>query len=470
MERQKFEDAWKDAFSGSELEPSDNVWTNVELELEKEAGGKMKRRLLFFQLLAAASMVFAMGVGGIYFLNQPGAENPDGEMLALQNPASTSEAKRASKPEADSNQASSANEQSSLSSEEINNSKANQATLNPQTGLRDDSQRAGKNRTTDESDGMKASIALASQFSTSETGSDTPSSPSSGSGQSKSYAALYSARRSDLVTFRNPKLEVKKDELNEGEKLLARLEAERKMLEEKHDDKKRKKSDEQLWTSVGFGAGTFDPNPVGSPGTNAGLAASGKPVTPDPTEGSSYSASVQVGARVANRFVILGGVSYLSQNSGYTSSTIDGDGASLSFLSESFNKRSITPTSPYKVNSNIQYLSIPVQAGYVLLDRTFAIQLNGGVSTDFFIQNTLTPENSRVEKTTQGPGSDSPFRPVNFSGLVGTELSYRIANRYRVALNPSMRYALNSIYKSNIDTEIAPVTFDVSLRFRYIFK
>ena len=67
MERRNFEESFKKAFQEAEVQPSDNVWTNVELDLSKAEGEKMKRRVLFYQMLAAASISFAILVTGFSF-------------------------------------------------------------------------------------------------------------------------------------------------------------------------------------------------------------------------------------------------------------------------------------------------------------------------------------------------------------------------------------------------------------------
>jgi hypothetical protein len=65
MERRKFEDAVKDAFSGAEASPTETVWTNIELDLERAEGDKMRRRIVFYKLVAAASVAFAMCMAGL---------------------------------------------------------------------------------------------------------------------------------------------------------------------------------------------------------------------------------------------------------------------------------------------------------------------------------------------------------------------------------------------------------------------
>jgi hypothetical protein len=191
--------------------------------------------------------------------------------------------------------------------------------------------------------------------------------------------------------------------------------------------------------------------------------------------GSSYTVGLSMGTRVAKRWIVQGGVNYMTQSSDYTSNAVGASEDFANFSAPAVNgimseaDSRIVPTAPYTINSSLRYVSIPLQAGYMIVNKRFGVQLNGGVSTDMFLQNTLTPESDNVSKTTQGSGENSPYRTFNFSGLVGTEFSYKFGQHYRLALNPGIRYPFNSIYKSDQPITAMPLTFDVGLRFRYIF-
>jgi hypothetical protein len=191
----------------------------------------------------------------------------------------------------------------------------------------------------------------------------------------------------------------------------------------------------------------------------------------------TYTLGISMGTQVADRWVIQGGFNYLTEMSDYTSTQAIQQ--SNTFKAASLNElrsestldanQKFVPTAPYTVNNNNEYISVPLQAGYLLIKRKFVWQLNAGLSTDLFLQNTIDPEGN-LEKSTSGAGSDSPYRSVNFSGLVGSEVSYRFGDHYRLGLNPGIRYPLNSIYKDNLGVQSTPLTFDVGLRFRYIFR
>ncbi|MEQ9413892.1 MAG: hypothetical protein RIF39_08675, partial [Cyclobacteriaceae bacterium] len=105
-----------------------------------------------------------------------------------------------------------------------------------------------------------------------------------------------------------------------------------------------------------------------------------------------------------------------------------------------------------------------------LVDRKIGLQLNAGVSTDFFLNNTLKDDSGLTESYTQSAGDGSPYRSVNWSGLMGLELSHQLADRYQVALVPGIRYALSSVLKDDARVSYNPLVLDVGLRLKYIFK
>ena len=188
-----------------------------------------------------------------------------------------------------------------------------------------------------------------------------------------------------------------------------------------------------------------------------------------------------MGTKLSEKWVLQGGVNYLTQNSSYAATSVIGSPNSGTFLPASTNGLTgladgekeyakVVSTAPYNVNNSLRFLSVPLQAGYLLVDKKVGFQLNAGVSTDLFLRNSKTAEGGSLQDINQGRDDGSPYRAVNFSGLMGVELSYRIAERYRVALNPGLRYPFNSIYREDTGVKSMPLSYDIGLRFRYIFQ
>jgi hypothetical protein len=513
MERRKFEDSFQEAFKDAEATPSENVWTNIELDLEKADGDKMKRRLFFFKMLAAASIVFAMSFAGIgyYVFQRSDVGNLAQETTPISDQNKLKDETNASALQNDNALSSVEKLDANLSDNETRMNKSiaptadesqqgkdelsrQNSSVSPSTN--NETQNSGNKNSTGGTIAKGAAPLIAADQNLNSARTQTTS-KSKGDDRPVSAAASPSATSSQIdpaaettrklpVLYQpaEPELKLPVSNADPGMLLLAKLAEEEKRfaLEEKNQTKKRT---ENLWTSVGFAAGGVSANnpsvaPVPSNALYSMKSAS-TASTQSKASGLSYSVGVSVGTKISNRWVLQGGINYLTQNYDYTANSVvvvnnnfeAPKAASINAFSpqllDAMASTTVAQTFPYNVNNNVRFVNVPLQAGYLVVNRKFGFQLNAGVSTDVFLQNTITPDGGGLSKTTQGSGDESPYRSLNFSGLMGTEFSYKLGDRYRLSLNPGLRYPFSSVYKSNTGVDSTPLTFDVGLRFRYIF-
>jgi hypothetical protein len=469
MEKRKFEDSWKSAFDQAEISPTENVWTNIELDLEKAKGNTLKRKLLFFQLLAAASVVFAMGIGvGVYVVGSRHAET----QLAKNTTATPGTAQASP-------------DKNPLASTEtiVDEKKSSTSTL-------------ANDKTSTVKSNLRSTASLNNQRQQNETAAipvDNKGVIGNRDEKSFFFATLAGKDLKDhgLASSSRAEMPVITSAFKQEETvadpvalMLLKLEAREKAMQEE-EKKSEKETDETLWTSIGFAAGSFNPVNSGVTGSSNTMAmAQNSSIANQEVKASgiSYSVGANVGTKLSDRWVFQGGVNYLTQSADYTAHNVVGTSEFTNFrpatihelerIAEGDNadESRLLATSPYNVNNNLRYLSIPLQAGYLVINRAFGVQLNAGIATDVFLQNTVTAEGDGVQPTNQAIGEDTPYRSVNLSGLMGTELSYRFSPRYRISLNPGLRYPFSSIYRSELNVKATPLTFDVGVRFRYIFK
>jgi hypothetical protein len=592
MERQRFDDSWKEAFEDAEMSPSENLWTNIELDLEKAEGKKMKKRILYFKLLAAASVAFAMtfaGVGVLYMNNQQDklvANNNAGETASKKdqhiaannasdtNSATSADDKALSKEKDSSTQLTVTEDEDSPSKTATPNpstqdiaheNNATQAkatdqsatnlsrkndlrsdkqlaanaaknhhdsnrdqnlkleTGNDQYQVADNSNRTSNNQQKSSTDAKNAdrifdssNSAVAMNKNQSESQVTTSTVTPAPTAIAEEERMVANAKLPEIVHVRKPAYKAEESQVDPVKAMLDRLAAEEQKYasnkKSSKEDKKSKKGNEKFWTSLGVAAGSYNTVVNGQGSGSAAMYEQYNSTSPQTTgsfsdegrnalssnivrdqshaSGTSYAVAISLGGKISQRWVLQGGVGYMTQASDYvTTGLVSSDkslnlkAGSITELNAEENDKVIT-SAEYNVNSASRFINVPLQGGYLIVDRDFGVQLNAGISTDLFLQNTVTPENGvvrevrnggkptyyQLEATTQKAGDESPYRTLNFSGLLSTELSYRFGEHYRIAVNPGIRYPFSSIYKSEIAVDAMPLTFDVGLKFRYIFN
>ncbi len=98
-----------------------------------------------------------------------------------------------------------------------------------------------------------------------------------------------------------------------------------------------------------------------------------------------------------------------------------------------------------ELKQDIEFIEIPVQATYKLVDRKFNIGLTGGISTNILVGNkaVLSENGERISN-----GETSNMRNVVYAGAVGLEIGYDITNRITLTFEPRLKQFINSLSTS----------------------
>lgn len=259
--------------------------------------------------------------------------------------------------------------------------------------------------------------------------------------------------------------------------------------EDVKDDNKQPK----LWAGLNVGSSLFDPNfdqgsnfqPKTSPALANFSSDDGARVLPQTASfnestdpGISYSVGVNFGLRLTEKWVIQSGIAYAHRSASTNSTTnvrnVANDiktPANFGNVATESDKNVLTSvTQDYQLLNSFQFASVPLKAGYLLVDRKFGIMVLAGVSADFFLSNTLSESDDKIEEVKVAAGSDSPFRDVNFNGVIGAEFSYRLSRNYHLTIEPNYGVALNSFTKSGSSFTSNPQTFGIAAGLKFYWK
>lgn len=99
------------------------------------------------------------------------------------------------------------------------------------------------------------------------------------------------------------------------------------------------------------------------------------------------------------------------------------------------------------IQQHLDYLEVPFNLRYSVIDRTIELQLVGGISTNFLVNNYVTAEGA------SGPeeiGYLSNINKFNYSGNAGLGMIYHMGRKLSLMVEPRFRYFLNSVNDSSL--------------------
>lgn len=438
--RRPFEDQWQQAFKGAEAgAPSEGVWLSIDSTLTKAENARNKNRVVYYQRLAASLLLICVTSILITYWQWNGSPVEADEAIVSSNAGPPSETTMSIGVDPKS---------------ELENS------LLTKVVKRNTGQWTNKNLHA----GMTP-ILFPAENSVQE---------------GKSFLTLGENNESKLsddsmVLMNDIGFPEKKALTGEEEKeLVKKL---KDVIEE--DEPGQKKSYRAAWATLGFAGGSYSPDASPHPQTNqlsladpAKALSSTQPSSRQSLVGTSYSFGVMVGRQISKRWIVQTGFTYWKQRVDFESNIVGGSGLTATAYTADLvrdNGSSYTITTPYTLNSTTEFISLPVQFGYMLIDRKVGWILHAGVAPDLFLHNTLTDKSGNYKNFSQKSGENATYRTLSWSGLASTEVSIRLSERYRFALVPGVRYSFTDIVKDDSGSGKA-VVLDVGFRFRYIFK
>jgi len=250
--------------------------------------------------------------------------------------------------------------------------------------------------------------------------------------------------------------------------------------------------DNSKWLAgLAFSAGAFNQ-------TNQSLPASSVMVNPSGTGfdtrnkgfvdyesiGQSTVMAMSVGRRISSRWVVSGGLGYQvttnqSSSNWMLVSTSNKDVKNvigepqlvsseqgIAAVKNEF-QLEVSPET-YQMKNSYQFVSVPLNVGYFLIDKKWKLNLNGGINTDIFYQYSSKDESGDLNEYVVKPSDDENWKYLNLSLGGGLEVSKVFADNYMVTLAPGYRHSLSEFGVAG-SSQLQPHVFNVSLKLNYIF-
>lgn len=471
--KQSFEDQWGSAFEGAEMTPSEHVWTSIDGMLANQQASGFKKRILFFKWLAAASVSIAvLAISALWIQN-----SEETMKLAKNDNSMESSNTNVSEKIAQSESALATNSEASASS---NSSQTQLSNNSPKTISSSASTNEINTLAINNIEPNKGLVLL-----TDDTESEDISNKETltlngfveSTSQTEFLSQLDAVQPNDL-SIEKPYIETKLYGVANDYSL---------------NDLIIEEDEFSLWAGVSMSAGTFNPDKSSGSeqqnislgldeGTNQSFAPLASVGAENLDPGSSLSIGVDLRGKISNKFVLSSGVHYMRNSASLQSSVVvsnvtsgdsfairTSDVSSLSLQNGLADGTLVAQNFTTNFNNELQYISIPFKAGYVILNKKVNIILNSGVSTNFLFDSQSRNSNEQLQSFSQENSLSNEFRPVYLNFLSSIEFGYTLGEKYFISLEPNYSQAITDFTKSESSLSGKANNFGLSVGIKYNF-
>ena len=118
-----------------------------------------------------------------------------------------------------------------------------------------------------------------------------------------------------------------------------------------------------------------------------------------------------------------------------------------------------------KLNQKTQYVEVPLELSYAILNKKIGIAIKGGMSTLFLTENVISISGNDGNMQI---GKASNLNNVHFSSNVGLGLSYNFMKNFQVNVEPTLKYQINTFNKNAEDFSpyVVGVTPESAINFK----
>jgi len=426
---------WRIAFAGAEITPPEKVWDKIDAVLANKESGSFKKRIFFFQLLAAASVSLAIGFGiyTVYNTNKPTLN------------------------------------ETIISDSKISETQVDKQNLKTKDELLTSKDEASIAKTEDEkisidnspqaTELLKDEISIKKQ---SERIHEIVSNKESFMIEQDTYESLAAVKQGlDWPPLEGINIDVHKVHFG--------------FYESVQEEKEAAKY--PLMAGLNVGTSTVNSKP-GSSFSEAALANNIQNRSQQRNTESnavSYAIGINVGKKIAPRWILQTGLQYAVQSSDATTNAFYEDANNQTKTPVLYTESAgdfigdLDYSSTIDLTNSFELLTIPVQIGYLIVDKKITWMISSGIATDIFLKNKLTSNTAGFEDVVVKPGSNSPFRTAHFSGLFSTEVGYNLGKHYNLSLEPRLKAALHTFTKDGQSIERKPISLGIGIKLRYVF-